>query len=234
MAKQPRSQDISGKRIAISIAIVAAFGVSSFFLLVCRSDFEGGASVSLFTLGLVCSGLFLIYPKVSSIVVAGHEIKLHRLTVEAEEEIARLKENRLNLYRVALALVMKHSGGFGSGWESDGRVPEILELLGYIDKEWALPQLCSEVRGKFHPIVEKQVRFIREKASSYIDQSLPENKHEIIESVKVWLSKVDREKHEAHVIEMFEREARWLEAMLSYYERADAEYRLQHMRAATA
>ncbi|WP_156181406.1 hypothetical protein [Halomonas sp. PR-M31] len=138
-----------------AFAILA--GLAFFYLHSGR--IEGGAFVSLLTLAFGVGLVTLIWPRVTHITILGSEIKLQRLTKEAETLVGELDAGKTDLYRTALS-VMKHSPQVQ---EDEGRVlgqhaSTLVELLGNIEKARLLEALDTEALSTTDRVIDELVR----------------------------------------------------------------------------
>lgn len=91
------------ERFGIQIVVgVAAFSLTMLF----TGFFEGGAFVSMLTLGVVTGAVASKWPTVSQIEVFGSVIRLQRLSRDAEEIIQDLERSRIASYRLFLHTVL--------------------------------------------------------------------------------------------------------------------------------
>ncbi|MDH2290286.1 hypothetical protein QD172_03330 [Cobetia sp. 10Alg 146] len=181
----------------MSILLVVVSLLASFLLMYWGVGFSGSDAVSLTTLGVACGFLNLIYPRLSTIAVAGMEVKLRRLTIEAEEEIEKLKKTKLKLYQISLGLVMKHEGGWASSRISDQRVPMMLELLSSIDKDELLNELKYSVLDKIEELMCAQIKGLKYLYSKVADVEIEVEEEEFISEVIKW-----RDEHVQDIVSM--------------------------------
>lgn len=128
--------------VGAMLLIVVMFFVG--VVLLKEEYLAGGAFVSF--VGVMCAVGFVIaqWPRLSELSILGSSLKLKELTTEAEQAIESLKRGRLNLYRTAMSLTLRHPGGWGDRY-SDGRVPGFLAVVDMIRDERLLPDLADEV-----------------------------------------------------------------------------------------
>lgn len=214
--------NIGKLRIFLSIFIASFISGISLFLLYCNKDFVGGDAVSLFTLGIVCALLNLIYPKVSTIAIAGMEVKLRKLTIEAEEEIEKLKKTKLKMYQISLGLVMRQEGGWASIRVSDQRVPMMLELLSAIDEDGVLSDLQYSLVDKIEELLSSQIRGLRSLYNKFSGVDLVEEGGEVVDVIIKWRDEYVKNIHVLEQIDSedlkdLERELIWADEMNYYY-----------------
>ncbi|WP_227369619.1 hypothetical protein [Halomonas sp. M20] len=157
-----------------SLLAVAAFGVLAglAFFYLHSGHIEGGAFVSLLTLAFGVGLVTLIWPRITHITILGSEIKLQRLTKEAETLVAELDSGKIDLYRTALGL-MKHSaqpqedesGALGE------RSASLVELLGNIEKARLLEVLDEEALSTTDRVIDELVCNVSDQAH------LPTDRH---------------------------------------------------------
>ena len=135
----------SGQR---RLAAVLAFGVLAglAFFYLHRGLIEGGAFVSLLTLAFGVGLVTLIWNRITHITILGSEIKLQRLTKEAQTLVGELDSGKADLYRTALRLV-QHASSTAQDEDSEtlgARGADLVELLGAIDRARLLEVLDGD------------------------------------------------------------------------------------------
>ncbi|TDX24675.1 hypothetical protein DFO67_12164 [Modicisalibacter xianhensis] len=139
-----------------AIGIVAAFIISLAFCFFLTERMDGGPFVSMLTLGLGLAGITLVWERVEQFTLFGSEIKLRALTKDAEHLLSSLGTSRIALYRIALRLVKRESGGFDSVFDSrDDRSVDVIELLKEIEKADLIGELASEITATLDAIISK-------------------------------------------------------------------------------
>lgn len=134
----------------------------SYWLLDSRDDVNGGAAVSLFSLGLL-SALVIAYSRsISQINALGAQVKFHRLSQEADATRKSLERDRLHLYRMLIPLTLKHPEGEHSLHGVDPRVPALLELDDQIATEGLQAELSPQLARALHRLLHSQYHRIVE------------------------------------------------------------------------
>ncbi|MAY72963.1 MAG: hypothetical protein CME82_16095 [Halomonas sp.] len=146
----------------VALVIVIASAALSYWLLDSRDDVNGGAAVSLFSLGLV-SALVIGYSRsVSQINALGAQVKFNRLSQEADATRKSLERDRLHLYRMLIPLTLKHPEGEHAIHGVDPRVPALLELDDKITSEGLQSDLSPELTRALHRLLHSQYHRIME------------------------------------------------------------------------
>nr|WP_298372399.1 hypothetical protein [uncultured Halomonas sp.] len=146
---------------------IAAFSVLAglAFFYLHSGRIEGGAFVSLLTLAFGVGLVTLIWHRITHITILGSEIKLQRLTKEAETLVGELDAGKADLYRTALS-VMKHSPLLqeDEGEALGERASTLVELLGNIEKAQLLKVLDAEALSTADKIIDELVRNMSDQA----------------------------------------------------------------------
>ncbi len=154
------------------IPAILAFGVLAglAFFYLHSGRIEGGAFVSLLTLAFGVGLVTLIWPRITHITILGSEIKLQRLTKEAETLVGELDAGKADLYRTALG-VMKHSvQNSGDGGRALGERSAILvELLGNIEQARLLEVLDEEALSVTDSVIDELARNVSDQADLPIE-----------------------------------------------------------------
>lgn len=154
------ARSLSTKRRQYLLAVLAfavLAGLAFFYLHSGR--IEGGAFVSMLTLAFGVGLVVLIWQRITHITILGSEIKLQRLTQEAETLVGELDTGKADLYRTALG-VMKHSA---QTTEDEGRALSersaiLVELLGNIEKARLLEVLDDEALSATDRTIDELLR----------------------------------------------------------------------------
>ena len=155
----------------VALVIVIASAALSYWLLDSRDDVNGGAAVSLFSLGLV-SALVIGYSRsVSQINALGAQVKFNRLSQEADATRKSLERDRLHLYRMLIPLTLKHPEGEHAIHGVDPRVPALLELDDKVATEGLQADLSQDLARALHRLLHSQYHRIVELLPQ--DASLP-------------------------------------------------------------
>ncbi|MCG7600976.1 hypothetical protein MHM84_14420 [Halomonas sp. McH1-25] len=116
---------------------------------------EGGPFVSMLTLGLGLAGIARVWDRIEQFTLFGSEIKLRNLTKDAELMLSSLDGSRLALYRIALRLVKRESGGYSDLFDTrDGRGADAIALLREIEKASLIDQLSPEIMTTVDAIIK--------------------------------------------------------------------------------
>lgn len=123
---------------------------------------SGGSFVSLFALALVTGFILAQWSRLSELSLLGSSVKLRELTnsaevaiENAETAIKKLETGRVNIYRTALALAMRHPGGFASEY-GDGRTREFVLVADMIKSEGLERELSDDLLKKGAVLLARQ------------------------------------------------------------------------------
>ncbi|GAB2793796.1 hypothetical protein GCM10027040_20180 [Halomonas shantousis] len=131
------------RKIAASL-VTASFMLLGFVFLF-TGYLEGGAFVSMLTLALGTGAIVLVWNRIEQFTLFGSEIKLHRLTRDAEKLLAGLDEGQVTLYRTALDLAQQASRSVApSHLLHDSATSDVLTLLQAIERAGLLERLADE------------------------------------------------------------------------------------------
>ncbi|SHE89192.1 hypothetical protein SAMN02745148_01346 [Modicisalibacter ilicicola DSM 19980] len=144
-ADKPGSADLARgpRRLAAVLAFGVLAGLAFFYLH--RGLIEGGAFVSLLTLAFGVGLVTLIWNRITHITILGSEIKLQRLTQQAESLLGELDVGKADLYRTSLRLVQHAATAQEEDTETLGaRGADLVELLETIDRARLLEVLDGD------------------------------------------------------------------------------------------
>ncbi|MHB0774596.1 hypothetical protein [Halomonas sp. WWR20] len=116
---------------------------------------EGGALVSMWTLALGTGAIVLVWNRIEQFTLFGSEIRLRRLTRDAESLMAGLDESRADLYRTALGLAQRMPDDSDNARQLfDSRTREVLPLLRRIENAGLLERLTDEALSATETLIE--------------------------------------------------------------------------------
>lgn len=147
---RPHASPISRSRLIVALGIALGFFVMALGMLL-GGLLEGGAFVSLFTVGLFLSGVYLVYDRISQISLWGYEIKLERdriqrMSEEAAEAWHRLERSQRQWLGTSLELLGAESAAAGANRQADERRVDLaLDLLSDVDNANLLEALAEPV-----------------------------------------------------------------------------------------
>ncbi|WP_106477406.1 hypothetical protein [Phytohalomonas tamaricis] len=136
---------VSLKRRTIAFGVAGVLAVMGFILLF-TGYMNGGAFVSMLTLAFG-SGLFvLVWERVEKFTLFGNEIKLRRLSRDAENMLAGLEASKSELYATALRVALRTSSGSDVASEIyDERNDDVLHVLHQIENAGLLKRMSKDV-----------------------------------------------------------------------------------------
>lgn len=154
----PDSWSAQRRRQVLAVLAFGVLAALAFFYLH-SGRIEGGAFVSLLTLAFGVGLITLIWHRITHITILGSEIKLQRLTKEAETLVGELDSGKADLYRTALG-VMKHSAQVQG---DEGRVlgersAALVELLDNLEKAQLLQVLDEEALSTTDRVIDELAR----------------------------------------------------------------------------
>ncbi|KJZ17440.1 hypothetical protein TW86_04090 [Halomonas sp. S2151] len=146
-------------RFAESVAMVILTGLLSLLLLL-RNDFDGGAAVSLFTIGVVGASAYFLYPRVKVISVGNYVVELNDAVSRSEDVIEKMENSLKNLYRLQLGSEVKATCA-ELEMESRGdyryysRVTELSGLFRTLEKEGLLGEMSEMIEFSVNEVARK-------------------------------------------------------------------------------
>ncbi len=176
--------------------IIVTFGYCLLIL-----DYLSGASfVSLFAIALVTGFILAQWPRLSELSLLGSSVKLRELTTSAEQAIERLETGRVNLYRTALALSLRHPGGVAVNY-GDGRSKEFVLVAGMIESEGLVHELANDLFRKSNLLIARQYDSLSGFAHAATGFSLAAARPEImVDKFRVWISEEGQPYAEDHTV----------------------------------
>lgn len=182
-----------GHPIRVTFACLTSFIIVAFgYCLLTLGHLTGASFVSLFALALVTGFILAQWSRLSELSLLGSSMKLRELTTTAEEAIERLETGRVNLYRTALALSLRHPGGIVANY-GDGRSQEFVFVADMIEDEGLVRELANDLFRKSNLLIAKQYESLSRFEHHATRFSLAETRPEVmVQKFQVWIDEDGR------------------------------------------
>ncbi len=185
-----------GHYARVVIACVLALIIVYFgYRLLIFGYLSGGSFVSLFAIALVTGFILAQWPRLSELSLLGSSVKLRELTTSAEEAIAnaeaaikRLETGRVNIYLTALALSLRHPGGFAANY-GDGRAREFVMVAEMIKSEGLIPELAGDLFKKSNLLIAKHYESLSRYEHAATGFSLTDTRPQtMVDKFRMWMA----------------------------------------------